>query len=83
MKQAISSKIFAPVTLTLTFETQVELDAFGALANFSPLVDAMKAIGGKHIQYDLMESAGASMETEKLKLALQDTPWMKNLTKRA
>jgi len=35
---------YSPVSITLTFNTQDELDAFGALFNFSPVIDGLVGV---------------------------------------
>jgi hypothetical protein len=43
------TKEFAPVRLTITFETQKELDAFGTLMNCTVIADTLEKMGGiKH-----------------------------------
>jgi hypothetical protein len=38
--------LFTPVSLTLTFETQQELDSFGGLLNTWAVVDTLERLGG-------------------------------------
>lgn len=41
---------FQPVSITLNFETQKELDAFGSLMNYTKVTDALATFAG----HDLM-----------------------------
>ena len=52
-------KGFKPVTLTLTFETQEELDAYGTMMNFCPIGDGLRAMGGKPVDYQALKDVGA------------------------
>lgn len=71
MKTEISNKPqFNPVSVTLTFETQEELDAFGALSNSSVIREALNDIGGEQPSYHIFEAAGASLSTGALNSAL-------------
>lgn len=52
---------FQPVSLTIRFETQAELDAFGTLCNTSPILEAMRQMGGGLPSYGTMEDLGANV----------------------
>lgn len=41
MKTVASKKEFTPVSITITFESQKELDDFGTLCNYAPLNSIM------------------------------------------
>ena len=41
-----AQKAFTPVTMTFTFESQKELDAFGSVFNLSPIANAFENAGG-------------------------------------
>jgi hypothetical protein len=43
---------FKPVSITLTFETQNELDAFGALFNYAPVCEALEHLTEHRIDDD-------------------------------
>lgn len=60
MKHQINKKLdFVPVSLTLTFESQRELDVFGSLLNCSPFWDVMNDMGLTMPDYTVGEELGA------------------------
>lgn len=42
------SPYFTPRTISITFENQTELDAFAAVFNYSPVVEAVEQLGEIH-----------------------------------
>ena len=42
---------FSPVSVTFTFETQQELDAFAILFNCAPVCDTLRSFAGHNIEY--------------------------------
>ena len=54
---------FVPVSITLTFESQRELDAFGAIHNFTAISDSFAILSGKKIDYT--ERCSISVAVEK------------------
>ncbi len=42
-----TTKVFQPVEVILTLETQAELEAWGTLLNYAPALDAVDQISGK------------------------------------
>ena len=60
--QKLEKPEFKPVTISLVFETQKELDAFGVLCNTALISDTIQKIGGKLPEYYEMEEAGANVD---------------------
>jgi hypothetical protein len=56
------SNCFQPVKLTITFESQKELDAFGVLCNTCLITETMNRIGGDLPDYTVMEDLGANVD---------------------
>jgi hypothetical protein len=48
---------FRPVSITLTFETQNELDAFGALFNYAPVCEAVEELTSGRMDTDVIRGA--------------------------
>ena len=67
---------FQPVTISMTFESQRELDAMGSLFNTCIIADYLSDIGGiKNEIYQDFENAGANIEnTEKVKNSIKNHP---------
>ncbi len=63
MKTTINkpAEFFRPCSITITFETQKELDTFGALCNNGPLLDALYKTGGNLPDYETMKELGADV----------------------
>lgn len=64
MKTSISTApAFSPRSITITFESQEELDAFGQLFNYGPVATALeRACGGATMRlYDPMRELGAKI----------------------
>lgn len=83
MKATIKSQKFVPAKLTITFESQAELDAMGTLFNTAPINEALCKIGGKPISYELFVKAGANIDkVDKLLAAVKGTyhfsDWKRN-----
>ena len=59
---------FQPVTISMTFESQQELDAMGSLFNACIISDYLSEIGGiRNALYLVFEFAGANIDnTEKV-----------------
>jgi len=58
MKTTIAEKQFTPVSLTITFESQKELDDFGCLCNSTCIIDNVTMP-----HYSQLESLGADVGT--------------------
>lgn len=58
-------KSFVPVNLTLTFESQAELNAFGALFKYSPIAGSLRTVS-KTIEpsdiYNKIKDLGGDIE---------------------
>ncbi len=80
MKTELASKSdnkFKPITISITFETQKELDAFGALTNASPILDALHEINGKLPEFQFMQSIGADIDmADEFVKKLMETPYV-------
>jgi len=50
---------FTPVTLSLTFESQAELDAFGQLSNYASFRSVLRKCNCPFPSYDILSSMGA------------------------
>lgn len=70
------SNKFQPVTISMTFESQKELDAMGSLFNACIINDYLSEIGGiKNEIYRVFESAGANIDnTEKVIDSIKNHP---------
>jgi hypothetical protein len=55
-------KKFTPKTLSITFQTQDELDAFGALCNCPRARNAMRENGGEMPHFKTLKDMGADIE---------------------
>ena len=53
---------FTPVSLTLTFQTQKELDCFASLLNTFVVVDALQEVGG--FDYEDIDKATSSLNKQ-------------------
>jgi hypothetical protein len=74
-----NDKKFAPVTMSLTFETQNELDAFGCLVNASVIIDSIEVMGGSLPTYRQLEEVGANIgKTDTFLKALLNTQYIRN-----
>lgn len=72
-------KGFKPVTMTMTFETQEELDAFATLCNTAPIGDAAEIMGVKLPKSDLFRAVGGNPhQVHKFLETLMGTPYMSN-----
>ena len=85
MKVAYKNPTFVPVELTITFETQNQLDAFASLMNSHPVTSALLGVSGVDIAdwgklgraYTVMQKMGADTSrwtgplAEELKLKLE------------
>lgn len=54
--------LFRPVTITLTFETQAELDALGKLFNCAGICNALAELGFKHPFWATLRDARANID---------------------
>jgi len=55
-----SNNAFKPVTVSFTFETQVELDTFGSLFNVGVIVDILNKFSNNKVEYwKYFQSVGA------------------------
>lgn len=62
MKTKIThGKTFHPVSITITFETQKELDVFGTMCNCAPIHDTVANLGGKLPDYDTLSKVGSDI----------------------
>ena len=70
------SNKFQPVTISMTFESQKELDAMGALFNTCIITDYLRDVGGiKNEIYQDFDAAGADINnTEKVKDSIENHP---------
>ena len=70
MKTTINkpADFFRPCSITITFETQEELDSFGTLCNNGPILEALAKTGGKLPSYDLMRELGANIKNVEAQL---------------
>jgi hypothetical protein len=76
-KYTPASTEFNPVSVTITFETQAELDAFGRFTNCAPILDTFRKLGGDLPKYTEMRYLGADInDTEGLIKILMNTPYM-------
>ena len=57
-----NNNAFKPVTVSFTFETQVELDTFGSLLNVGVIVDSLNKFSNNKVEYwKYFESVGANI----------------------
>jgi hypothetical protein len=78
-KYTPASTKFNPVSVTMTFESQEELDAFGRLTNCAPILTTVRSLGGELPEYTEMRDLGANInDVDELLLSLMDTPYMRN-----
>ena len=74
-----NDKKFVPVTMSLTFETQNELDAFGCLVNAAVVIDAVQAVGGNLPTYNQLVEVGANIDkTDAFLKAVLNTFYIRN-----
>ena len=52
---------FQPVAITITFESQKELDVYGSLFNTSRFNDVIRSCGVSPIEYSHLENLGAKI----------------------
>lgn len=52
---------FTPVSITLTFESQKELDAFGVVHNFTAIHDSFTILAGKKVDYTIRDVIAATV----------------------
>jgi len=68
---------FQPVTMTLTFESQKELDAFSGMFNCAPILDALESMGGSFPSYkSFKEVGGDTSRADTFLSSLMNTPYM-------
>ena len=64
------SKVFQPMSVTFTLETQKELDALGTLFNSCRVIDGMGRITGDSSSFDTvyqrLESSGADVNLQNI-----------------
>ena len=61
------SNKFQPVTISMTFESQKELDAVGSLFNTSIIAGYLRSTGIHNYIYEIFRDAGANIDnTEKV-----------------
>jgi len=73
---------FKPVTISITLETQAELDAFGSLCNCNPIEESFVAFGIKLPHYSEMLALGADISnTTKLLNQLFSHPYINHRLK--
>lgn len=76
---------FEPVTIQITIETKAELDALGALTNYSPCNDVVEGLGGSDILTPIreqLERAGAEIDaTARFGELLLETPAIRHAIK--
>lgn len=73
---SIDKKGFNPVSLTITFESQKELDDFGCLCNLTAITDTIKVPC-----YSFLETLGADVDSgaDNLMKKIKNHPSMKNI----
>ena len=78
MKTTIAkNKSFQSVSLTLTFETQRELDVYASFFNCAPISETMEALGVPYVDYRLLGNAGGKdNNTLEILNALMGTDYM-------
>jgi hypothetical protein len=54
---------FTPVTLSLTFESQAELDAFGQLSNYVLFTSKLRKFNCPFPSYNILRQMGANINT--------------------
>lgn len=80
-----TQKQFQPVTISLTFESQEELDAIGTLFNVSPICDVLNQLGFLHDDFrSNLQTAGAKIhQTQEFVDKLIESPCLANIIQRA
>jgi len=69
---------FKPVTLTLVFESQKELDTYGKLFNWAQMERAFRDLGVEYPDFRTLKEVGANITgASKIEAALMNTPYMK------
>lgn len=68
-RRHIPPEVFTPVEITITFETQKELDALYTLSQYCPISDALIKIGltdplGQAVYTELSRNKAASFSVE-------------------
>ena len=69
-------KVFHPVSITITFESQKELDDFGCLCNLTPIMDTIKVP-----DYSFLKTLGADIDTrlDEILREIKNHPAMKSI----
>jgi hypothetical protein len=69
------SNKFQPVTISMTFESQQELDAMGSLFNTCVINDYLQTRGIMNNPYESFRDAGANIDkTEEVKKSIENHP---------
>ena len=61
MKSSINPKPFVPVSITLTFENQMELDVFASIINTVPIADTFEKLSASP-RYMLLKNVTPNLE---------------------
>lgn len=83
MKTIIAEIGFKPVSVTLVFETQKELDAFGSLCNCVPILSAISSLNGRLPDANALTKIGANIHnTDEIVEGLKESHYFRHLLKK-
>ncbi len=84
MKITTKPQSFAPCSITFEFENKEELDAFGALFNWTPTMAAIEKMTGMKNIYEQFISIGAdvSAKIDELSILVNKHPALKTNSQR-